>query len=79
MKVRELIEILQKVPPEWRVVVDGYEGGYCDIHTAEAKVMVIDYDQHRVEQGPHESLDQVQEYDGDKYNHDQVETTFYIG
>lgn len=30
MKVKQLIEALQKCNPEHRVVVSGYEGGYCD-------------------------------------------------
>jgi hypothetical protein len=29
MKVKELIEILQKLDPETLVLVDGYEGGYA--------------------------------------------------
>lgn len=28
MKVKELLEILQKLDPEILVIVDGYEGGY---------------------------------------------------
>jgi hypothetical protein len=31
MKVKELIEQLQKFDPETLVMVDGYEGGYSDI------------------------------------------------
>jgi len=31
MRVRELIEALQKVPQDARVLVRGYEGGYDDI------------------------------------------------
>ena len=27
----ELIEFLQKFPPEMRVIVDGYEGGFTDL------------------------------------------------
>ena len=30
MNVQQLIEELQKYPPEMRVIVDGYEGGYND-------------------------------------------------
>ena len=30
MNVQQLIEELQKYPPEMRVIVDGYEGGYSD-------------------------------------------------
>jgi hypothetical protein len=31
LKISELIEILQTHPPDMRVVVDGYEGGYDDL------------------------------------------------
>lgn len=31
MNVKELIEILEKYPPDMRVVVEGYEDGYDDI------------------------------------------------
>jgi hypothetical protein len=31
MNVQQLIEELQKHPPEMRVIVSGYEGGYCDL------------------------------------------------
>jgi len=30
MNVQQLIEELQKYPPEMRVIVHGYEGGYSD-------------------------------------------------
>lgn len=32
MNVQQLIEELQKHPPEMRVIVDGYEGGYSDLN-----------------------------------------------
>jgi hypothetical protein len=35
VNVAELIEQLQKLPPETRVVVDGYEDGYDDIKNIE--------------------------------------------
>jgi hypothetical protein len=31
MNVQQLIEELQKHPPEMRVIVSGYEGGYNDL------------------------------------------------
>jgi hypothetical protein len=31
MNVQQLIEELQKYPPEMRVIVEGYEGGYSDL------------------------------------------------
>ena len=32
MKVKELIELLQKEDPEMRVVLDGYESGFDELH-----------------------------------------------
>ena len=34
MTVQELIALLQEHPKEARVVVNGYEGGYCDVGEA---------------------------------------------
>jgi hypothetical protein len=39
MNVRQLIEELQKYPPEMRVIVSGYEGGYCDTNSLEQKTI----------------------------------------
>ena len=36
MNVQQLIEELQKYPPEMRVIVDGYEGGYSDCKPPES-------------------------------------------
>jgi hypothetical protein len=36
MNVQQLIEELQKHPPEMRVIVDGYEGGYSDCNPPES-------------------------------------------
>jgi hypothetical protein len=36
MTVRELIELLQKLPQNARVIVQGYEDGYNDIGDAQA-------------------------------------------
>ena len=36
MNVQQLIEELQKYPPEMRVIVDGYEGGYSDCNPPES-------------------------------------------
>lgn len=40
MKVKELIEHLQLMQPEMRVVVDGYECGYDEVYCSRA-VMVV--------------------------------------
>ena len=37
MNVQQLIEELQKHPPEMRVIVNGYEGGYNDLDSPEQK------------------------------------------
>jgi len=36
MNVQQLIEELQKYPPEMRVIVEGYEGGYSDCKPPES-------------------------------------------
>ncbi len=35
MTVKELIEKLQELDPETRVMTNGYEGGYCDASVSE--------------------------------------------
>ena len=35
MTVKELIEKLQELDPETRVMTSGYEGGYCDVSVSE--------------------------------------------
>lgn len=42
MTVKELIEELKKYPPETRVVVDGYEGGYDDVASLKNASLVLD-------------------------------------
>jgi hypothetical protein len=37
MNVQQLIEELQKHPPEMRVIVKGYEGGYDDLDSPEQR------------------------------------------
>ena len=43
MNVNQLIKRLQMYPPDLRVVVSGYEGGYNDVDTFENLKIVIDY------------------------------------
>ena len=40
MKVKELIEHLQLLDPEMRVVVDGYECGYDEVHCTQIKNVI---------------------------------------
>ncbi len=43
MNVDQLIKRLQMYPPDLRVVVRGYEGGYNDVDTFEKIKIVLDY------------------------------------
>ena len=43
MNVDQLIKRLQMYPPDLRVVVRGYEGGYNDVDTFEKLKIVLDY------------------------------------
>ena len=43
MNVNQLIKRLQMYPPDLRVVVRGYEGGYNDVDTFENLKLVLDY------------------------------------
>ena len=43
MNVNQLIKRLQMYPPDLRVVVRGYEGGYNDVDTFENIKIVLDY------------------------------------
>ncbi len=52
MTVRELIERLSQYPPELRVMVDGYENGFCDLEAVgEQEVVLNQYDKWYF--GPH--------------------------
>jgi hypothetical protein len=42
MKVRELMNILRKVDPDMRVMVDGFESGYDDIGYCGVEEMSLD-------------------------------------
>jgi len=46
MKVKELIEQLQKFDPETLVMVDGYEGGYSDISDIYKVPIKLNYHKH---------------------------------
>jgi len=43
MTVRELIEKLATFPPDARVIVTGYEGGFDDVDTVEPRPIMVDY------------------------------------
>ena len=56
MTAAELIEALKVLPPETRVMVRGYEGGYCDADTpGEIQQMCLDVNKAWY-YGPHEPV-----------------------
>ena len=56
MNIEQLISVLQKYDPKARVIVQGYEEGYCDIHSL--KEVPIKLDVHSEDyNGPHEKVD----------------------
>ena len=44
MTVRELIDLLERYPTDMRVVVNGYEQGYDDLHPRQISVVNIALD-----------------------------------
>jgi len=67
MNVQQLIEELQKYPPEIRVIVDGYEGGYSDLEslkTKQIRLNVRDKDEWRM--GRHDDADYPLEFAANK-------------
>jgi hypothetical protein len=54
MNVRQLIEELQKHPPEMRVIVNGYEGGYCDTDSLKQKTIRLNVHGRCLYYGPHD-------------------------
>lgn len=61
MKVKELIEHLQKFDPETRVVTHGYEGGFTDVSEVEEEelALFVNSDWYY---GPHEYVDDADHY-----------------
>ncbi len=56
VKVSELIEVLKAQNPESRVVVNGYEGGFCDVKMV--RELPIKLNEHEESYyGPHEQVD----------------------
>jgi hypothetical protein len=54
MKVSELIEILRQQPPDMRVVVNGYEGGLCDVFRVRQLPILVNRHVESWVLGPHE-------------------------
>jgi hypothetical protein len=58
MNVQQLIEELQKYPPDMRVIRKGYEGGYHDLTSPESKLIRLNvYELNQWYYGPHEDED----------------------
>lgn len=58
MTVSELIEALKKHPPDMRVIINGYEGGYEDVWPASIRKRRIALNIHEPEFfGPHDDED----------------------
>ena len=45
MKIKELIELLQKEDPEMKVVVNGYESGYDEVEKIYCKPITVNENQ----------------------------------
>ena len=59
MKVKELIEKLQELDPEARVVTYGYEGGYCDVVNLEECQLTLNHPRNAAwYYGDHEKFDE---------------------
>jgi hypothetical protein len=57
MKVKTLIALLSKHDPEARVLVDGYECGYDDLHAKRIRPVRVVLNVYRQDYaGPHETL-----------------------
>lgn len=57
MTVGQLISLLEQVEDKsQRVIVNGYEGGYCDVKTIVHKMIVLDVNTNWWD-GPHEDYD----------------------
>ena len=61
MKVKELIEQLQKFDPETRVVTHGYEGGYQDVSEAIEEELAL-FVNSEWYYGPHEDVATADHY-----------------
>ncbi len=64
MKVRELIELLEKENPEYDVVVSGYEGGVTDVEDIGCYQVKCNFN-NAWYYGPHEALDKGEQYAGE--------------
>lgn len=63
MIVRELIAILKQYPESTRVVVDGYEGGYCDVHVVKRIPIELNVNPTHSYCGPHEKASDLEKHE----------------
>ena len=79
MTVQELIEALQAYDPTMRVMVDGYEGGLCDVSRSliDTAEVALDIEAHKGAwyYGPHETANEVQDDD----SHAGIVTALILG
>jgi hypothetical protein len=72
MKVKELMNILRKLDPDMRVMVNGFEEGYDDVAYCGIEEMALDVYEEEMH-GPHERADHLENaYDF------ETETVFLI-
>lgn len=63
MIVRELIAILKQYPESTRVIVSGYEGGYCDIDSVEKIPIQLNVNPTHSYYGPHEKVSDSEKHE----------------
>lgn len=62
MTAGDLIQLLSSYPPDLRVIIRGYEGGYTDIHAIIPKQIALDKNDEWY-YGPHDDIDTVDPLD----------------
>lgn len=67
MNVQELINILEKLPRSSMVVVEGYEGGVCEVQEVTDEVIYLNVNKDSSIFGPHELDEPHSRYYEDGY------------
>lgn len=70
MTKQELIKLLDSYPDDTRIIIRGYEGGYCDIDSLEERDINLDVHTDKWWYGPHD--------DYEDYRDNLVETALLI-
>jgi hypothetical protein len=63
MILKELIDILKQYPESTRVIVSGYEGGYCDIDSVEKIPIQLNVNPTHSYCGPHEKVSENKKHE----------------